>query len=63
MYSTYVDDMYQYRKAVLINTEYDRGVRPSNITEVSVSFSLLSIKELVRNEETQYKIYCKYLDT
>ena len=51
MFSNYVDDVYQYRSNVLnaFNAEYDRGIRPYNVTEVTVSFSLLSIKELVRN--------------
>lgn len=48
VFSTYVDDVYQYRSNVLnqLQADYDRGIRPSNVTEVSVSFSLLSIKEL-----------------
>ena len=50
VFSTYVDDVYQYRSNVLdeFSGAYDRGIRPLNVTEVSVSFSLLSIKELVR---------------
>ena len=53
MFSNYVDDVYEYRRSNVLNPvnafKYDRGIRPYNVTEVTVSFSLLSIKELVRN--------------